>query len=683
MPLLNQYPVFEADQILTNDHLNQLVSYLDGQARVTRFRLIGKGILCGLEPSNNAASITLSAGYGLSSDGYLMELLTAKTYTLQAPYVSPKEQLQEDLPAFLTDPNLNVMEVFDAANADDQALPQFANAKPLANVGNLNQYAVVLFLEICDKHKENCVNDCDEHGITRKLRVVSLLVPKAAFVAKAAKQKLNKVRLRRMVSVANFSKSTDVAAAYRQISLLDVNPKANRTILAEKLDEIIAQKAPEALGFANNNIATFQDDLKKFKQTDFSGNNSQYYYSFLNDLERALNEFVTHYNCACDNPCFSKDEFKRHLIVGNLPFAHRDTIRHYWMSSTASASCDCHVGETKQLLERIFVLLRAFRAQNAFPNQAIRITPNKSSSDNLGQRAIPFYYNQAIVPNFRTLWVADCCQNDGQNEVYSYDDNVNWNLSNLSEYGNFRIEGHIGKKIGEAYSSILNQIRSNNLPIRLIALGVVAEKDFVGVRFPDWIKEYQVMNGVDIKDLQFEAKKMAKDYLTTVTPVAQKEKAPGGADKALLNYKVSKLNTAVNRVVFDSQKVATSDMIGNLSDLVNESKTVYKAAKSVPFQGTKLEELTFVQKIIDSNFPNYFIGIYNELEARLLNSMLFTKFVKRYNGLEHTGGVQAGGTFVLVFGMDKKLDDNGTVIADFSLPYYIDQILDESQTGKS
>ena len=124
-------------------------------------------------------------------------------------------------------------------------------------------------------------------------------------------------------------------------------------------------------------------------------------------------------------------------------------------------------------------------------------------------------------------------------------------------------------------------------------------------------------------------------------------------------------------------------MIGNLSDLVNESKTVYKAAKSVPFQGTKLEELTFVQKIIDSNFPNYFIGIYNELEARLLNSMLFTKFVKRYNGLEHTGGVQAGGTFVLVFGMDKKLDDNGTVIADFSLPYYIDQILDESQTGKS
>ena len=43
----NEYIVFEADQVLTNDHLNETFSYLDQQNRWTRNKLIGIGIVCG------------------------------------------------------------------------------------------------------------------------------------------------------------------------------------------------------------------------------------------------------------------------------------------------------------------------------------------------------------------------------------------------------------------------------------------------------------------------------------------------------------------------------------------------------------------------------------------------------------------------------------------------------------
>jgi hypothetical protein len=43
------FTVFENDQVLTADQLNDLFNYLDVQTRLTRTRAIGVGIICGLE----------------------------------------------------------------------------------------------------------------------------------------------------------------------------------------------------------------------------------------------------------------------------------------------------------------------------------------------------------------------------------------------------------------------------------------------------------------------------------------------------------------------------------------------------------------------------------------------------------------------------------------------------------
>jgi hypothetical protein len=73
-PTQDKYPFFEANQVLTNAHLNQAIQYLDEQERLTRANLIGIGIVCGLEIKLNASktAVHISKGCGVTSEGYLI-----------------------------------------------------------------------------------------------------------------------------------------------------------------------------------------------------------------------------------------------------------------------------------------------------------------------------------------------------------------------------------------------------------------------------------------------------------------------------------------------------------------------------------------------------------------------------------------------------------------------------------
>ena len=90
------YPVFEANQVLTNAHLNDLFEYLDEQTRLTRSNLIGIGIACGLEVTFEApGTVHLSKGCGVTSQGYLivepddLDLAFVRSYKLPIDYGYP------------------------------------------------------------------------------------------------------------------------------------------------------------------------------------------------------------------------------------------------------------------------------------------------------------------------------------------------------------------------------------------------------------------------------------------------------------------------------------------------------------------------------------------------------------------------------------------------------------------
>ena len=82
MIAINKYPVFEADQVLSQNHLNSIVSYLESQDRATRKGLIGIGIVCGLEISfsNDGRSITIGNGVAVTSLGFQIDW-KAKTFS--------------------------------------------------------------------------------------------------------------------------------------------------------------------------------------------------------------------------------------------------------------------------------------------------------------------------------------------------------------------------------------------------------------------------------------------------------------------------------------------------------------------------------------------------------------------------------------------------------------------------
>jgi hypothetical protein len=68
--LINSYPVFEGNQVLTSSQLNQMTAYLDEQNRLTRVKLIGSGVVCGLkldaELTVNPPIIHISKGIGVT-----------------------------------------------------------------------------------------------------------------------------------------------------------------------------------------------------------------------------------------------------------------------------------------------------------------------------------------------------------------------------------------------------------------------------------------------------------------------------------------------------------------------------------------------------------------------------------------------------------------------------------------
>ena len=72
--LINNYPIFEGSQVLTSDQLNQLGAYLDQQNRLTRSKLIGMGIACGLKILPFPNGLRISMGLGVTSEGFLIQI---------------------------------------------------------------------------------------------------------------------------------------------------------------------------------------------------------------------------------------------------------------------------------------------------------------------------------------------------------------------------------------------------------------------------------------------------------------------------------------------------------------------------------------------------------------------------------------------------------------------------------
>ncbi|MGL5889247.1 MAG: hypothetical protein ACRC3B_05145, partial [Bacteroidia bacterium] len=183
IPNTTELPIFEPNQVLTSTNLNRLRTYLDIQNRLTRVRLTGTGIFCGLNVSWNPPLrdyIEIQPGYGITTEGYLLGTESLQRFKRVKRWKDPsepdyqfgkdpKDALDGDPVKFSTPKSTeqfraNVWELHNV-NAEGQTVVD------LFTTEKASEWAVVIFYEINDEDLRSCsTSNCDNKGKLRKAR---------------------------------------------------------------------------------------------------------------------------------------------------------------------------------------------------------------------------------------------------------------------------------------------------------------------------------------------------------------------------------------------------------------------------------------------------------------------------------------------------------------------------------
>ncbi len=516
--ILNTYPIFESNQVLTSPHLNQLVSYLDQQNRLTRAKLIGMGVACGLElsyePSPSPLTLTISKGTGVTSEGYLINLSECPTIKYR-PYTLPSGVIYEPF----VDPNTKVQDIDLNELLTVEAKPG-AEDKSLSNPANfLDDKVVLLFVESFDKDLKSCLGkSCDELGKDRILTIRKLLISKADLAivwARTNSGKLDAIYPEKYdlptinLPRALFDPTASHSSDYEDFNKNYVN--AFKDIYNELFDALSQSYdiyRPILLDSYNENNPFTRAPISNLKSTwrAFFENVShpgeaylgmQYMYDFIQDIILAYEEFKSTAFELLSECCPDMTRFPKHIMLGEaIPpppdLCGQAEFRNEFVQPPIYNDQKHLLKKTVALHNRIVLMLESFDLNriNGLGTYAIKITPSKEKNTLLSQRSIPWYYDIDHVSTYTKLgkleeyWnyeISEKCADPEDGLLLSYqnqsdDQSVVSNKLNtplyydLQSYSFYRIEGHIGKP----YSTVETQITllrdKFNLPFDLVTL---------------------------------------------------------------------------------------------------------------------------------------------------------------------------------------------------------------------
>ncbi|MFZ4698655.1 MAG: hypothetical protein ACOYMG_01260 [Candidatus Methylumidiphilus sp.] len=506
------FPQFVPNQVLTDTQLNLLRDYLDQQERTTRSRLIGDGIVCGfnwdwLATASTASTdhkIEVSSGYGLSSDGYLIELQKAAeapyTYTHFKEYRDP--EFDETKPAYdslrltthpwadATSETPTPIKIFELLEA------QATGSKPLNDLGGLDtshpEWVLVLYLERNSAKLNACfVTNCDNKGYQINLKVKPLLIKWDDFIKSNSYKKSNSYSSYASLQSTNLprikiKRLTASALPDMLVEYIHSNTGALHNI-DERINNNEFKKAIELLGYNITFLTTPFDNFKDIIPTSATAIN-QYHYDAVRDVIDALNEFSS---AAAEvlPSCFSLRNLQRHLVLGKMKWIEIDETADYQKSSELELRSEfvpSPVGNATQgdikrlrkLLSRLAAMMSDFNPELA-PTSPIRITPSNTLAHPLGARAVPFYFGwgDEIKNNWKTnafctsepLW----SYNEENESALQYD----YNRCSF-----LRIEGHLGKTFKDVSTGLRQLQIEGNAEFRVLKTFMDLDAKLAGLR---------------------------------------------------------------------------------------------------------------------------------------------------------------------------------------------------------
>ncbi|SMD41978.1 hypothetical protein SAMN00777080_0514 [Aquiflexum balticum DSM 16537] len=597
MQALQSYPVFEADQVLSNVHLNNLLNYLEQQERLTRIKLLGRGIVCGMEINSSNRGIAISKGIALTSQGYLLQICET-LYSHFIPYTSPElpndlyflKQCgnlgKRDIPYYSKDDVLELVPVSDK---------ELENKKSL-NTIPLQDYVVVLFLEAEQIDLKNCdTQDCNDKGSRMDFILKPLLVKKVNLNT-STKISFHSILLKRFnVPVADMSTTTDILQGF-----MDITDDTTLDNLSKNLSNSWERFAV-TLGLPKQNPMKGLDLISFRKKLDSSPTQkiyTQYFYDFVDDLLKAYIEFRSKVREVFGECCPDEMDFPLHMNLGlanqNTLLGRRNTFRQYFESSPIINGQDQKIEEAALLLERLVAMVEGYSIDKLNPQEPIVITPSNLGHEYLSYRAIPYYYNWERINPF---WYFN--RSYSGNEAYNlgYRAAAQTNapkpvknplLYDIERFDAFRIEGHIGINYRIALRELISKKQSFNLPFDVLALNAIDLTDILNGRnikchIEDLESDYRVMITGIVCQLQ--------QIIAYVGDLRPKKTIPE-TDKVV---EAARFNDFyISRNLADMQKTIRNDVSKNQPISITNAEIIQNLALKNAEPGDKLADLVSI-----------------------------------------------------------------------------------------
>ncbi len=720
--IIPTYPIFEGSQVLTSDQLNQLSAYLDQQNRLTRSKLIGMGIVCGLQIQPLSTGLKISKGLGITSEGFLIQVGKDFNASHYRAYTLPESVNYK--PFGFPEQDLELWELLSEKPEGD------ATVKKLNNPANfLNEKYILLFLEIFDRDLKSCLgNACDDKGKDRIFSLRRLLVNKAhldLILSRSANVSgsfegapdLKTFRLKKPLFNPTKPESNQLDAFvkhYQSTIAETVKPEFWEQL--KKGYSVFEPILGKSFGFINpfGQIAI----TSKIAQLDASLTapaanikGIQYLWDFFKELALAWEEFVEAglslwYSCPTDPSLFPL-----HLMLGKAKPETENAekfykYRHGFVQPPIFNNQKLLQETVVQRYRRVVLMIETMELdilKTPKPAQfPVKITPSKEKLGALGQRSIPYYYNLKSKgtlgswfslekswsdPGTQNLWSVD------RKEVLSYDNqpdvpNPNGTflesplIHDLEAYPFFRIEGHLDQDISKAKTSLEKLIKEFNLPIHLETLhldagGPINDKNCGCHDLQEEYSQHRFLLSGLVSDLgeiihflrETNKKFGEKDMLFEASQEKQVFKY-----LELFEDWVKSLGECLNELNWQEFQKGYKKILQTLLDmlliqmkLIDKMKLPGKEPdKNLELYNGLLSRISpILYRVLDlfyfTKIQRLYLS-YLQRVSQLKNSRKFSEFLKHNPGLNHEGGVYRGGTFFLVY-----LHNTGRVVGDFSL----------------
>lgn len=416
MDTQNFFPNFKPNQVLTNTQLNQLRQYLDGQTRLSRVKLTGTGIVCGLFGNlAGGSTLRITGGFGITSDGFIIETENSK-YTRFRNYTDPKTVEPEDgneVPYPEYEPWRTIAKPYQQIQILELLSDELLNAPDFVEIEDNPSQALtpetfvdqvlVLYLEMIDDPLKSCiVTDCNNKGENVVFTVRVLLIHKDLMEeVKQCGEADSLIYFPRLITylqstgktLAEIENSGMLNTAYKKITDYAAGEIYDKVKKSYNKYKAILNLDPE-----------FQEDINKLQATLAQINGpgfNQYQFDFIRQLATAFNEFAQAI-CPLVKDCSFDGVFPRHLMLRDFILSEgalTDSGKHRHNFVPSPARNVIH--EDLEKAQKLFIrIMKLAKNQDFGSAKKLKITPGQNLNYELGERSVPHFYKLEAIESW-------------------------------------------------------------------------------------------------------------------------------------------------------------------------------------------------------------------------------------------------------------------------------------------